>query len=182
MDARASEQGVDSNCGSSRSCRGTGVKEWIYFARFGARGPIKIGRTGYQPRDRVRNLSCTSPVEVFLIGAMVTKRAVEEEYEIHARLRPFRVRGEWFEAKAALQEMRRLGRRILPLEMLKPKKPKTSLAGKYHQFVFGVPKRIYDAVKRSAHDRQISMSAVVVEIIAKGSEAKKRRSGQSGRR
>ena len=99
------------------------MKCWIYFARHGTDGPIKIGRA-YDPHKRVRDLSVGSPVALILLGAMLSTRAVEEETEIHDRLRASWIRGEWFVADAALQEMKLLADRVLvPDEIRRQKTP-----------------------------------------------------------
>ena len=94
------------------------MKAWIYFARFSSAGPIKIGRTHYNPRDRVRNIDCNGPFRITLLGAML-ESSKDEEQQIHKRLRSHRVRGEWFEAKAALRARRQFGVRVLSAEALK---------------------------------------------------------------
>jgi hypothetical protein len=94
------------------------VKSWIYFARHGAAGPIKIGRAA-DPHKRVRDLAVGSPIALVLLGAVLSDRPEEEEVEIHTRLSEHCIRGEWFVAAAALQEMKRLEMRVIFPEELK---------------------------------------------------------------
>jgi hypothetical protein len=93
------------------------VKAWIYFARCGTDGPIKIGRA-FDPRNRVRDLTIGSPTPLLLLGAVLSERAAEEETEIHERLHKECIRGEWFEAEAALREMFSLRERLVTPESL----------------------------------------------------------------
>lgn len=69
------------------------VKGWVYFARFGTDGPIKIGNAR-NPKRRVNRLSVCSPREIFLLGAMMSHAAEKEETGLHKRLAGHRVRGE----------------------------------------------------------------------------------------
>lgn len=88
------------------------MKSWIYFARYGETGPIKIGRAD-DPHRRVQDLNVATPVQLVLLGAMFSEYADTEEDEIHQRLAVHHVRGEWFEATAVLAEMDRSGSRLL---------------------------------------------------------------------
>lgn len=94
------------------------MKSWIYFARHGTEGPIKIGRAA-DPHKRARDLAVGSPVVLVLLGAVLSDRPEKEEAEIHARLREHCIRGEWFVADAALQEMKRLEARVVFPDELK---------------------------------------------------------------
>lgn len=103
------------------------MKSWIYFARHGADGPIKIGRA-YNPHKRVRDLSVGSPIALVILGAVLSMHAEEEEDEIHDRLREHCIRGEWFAAEAVRQEMFRLGSRLIGPEDVSPQEtPNDSL-------------------------------------------------------
>jgi hypothetical protein len=93
------------------------MKSWIYFARCGEQGPIKIGHAD-DPHRRVADLNVGSPVQLFLLCAMLSDRAVEEEDELHDRLCAHRVRGEWFEAGPVLEEMKRLESRLVAAEQV----------------------------------------------------------------
>jgi len=68
-------------------------KGWVYFARFGADGPIKIG-CAQNPLQRVRNLSIASPVAIRLLGAMSCRDPEGEETKLHTKLQKHQVRGE----------------------------------------------------------------------------------------
>jgi len=104
------------------------VKCWIYFARHGSDGPIKIGRT-YDPARRLGSLSIGTPVTLELLGALLSDRAEEEEAEIHARLQQCLIRGEWFTAEGALQEMKALKAQIVaPDKVFRLETPNDSLA------------------------------------------------------
>lgn len=88
------------------------MKSWIYFARCGEQGPIKIGHAD-DPHRRVMDLNVGSPVRLFLLSAMLSERAAEEEDELQEHFREHRVRGEWFEAMPVLEEMKRLESRLV---------------------------------------------------------------------
>jgi hypothetical protein len=88
------------------------VKSWVYFARYGLEGPIKIGRAD-DPRRRVGDLNVATPVQLILLGALLSEQADIEEVEIQRRLGAYRVKGEWFDATAALAEMDRQATRLV---------------------------------------------------------------------
>lgn len=93
------------------------MKSWIYFARYGEHGPIKIGR-GDNPRRRVADLNVGTPAQLILLDGMLSDQAVEEEDELHDRLRAFHVRGEWYDAEIVLEEMKRLGSRLVGADQI----------------------------------------------------------------
>lgn len=97
------------------------MKGWVYFARQGASGPIKIGRA-VDPHKRVRDLSVGSPIPLVILGAVLSEAYEEEEAEIHARLDERCVQGEWFVAEVAFCEMKRLEARMVSPEELIPQK------------------------------------------------------------
>lgn len=88
------------------------MKVWIYFLRGGSDGPIKVGYA-QDPFFRAQDLSTGSPVELILLGAMMSERPRAEEQEIHDRLASYRVKGEWYEADAVFAEMQAHAQRIL---------------------------------------------------------------------
>ena len=94
------------------------MKGWIYFARHGLEGPIKIGRTE-DPFRRLMDLSVGTPIELVLLGAMLSEQTSLEEEEIKQRLSVHHIRGEWFKAEAVLNEMARLGSRVVPPDQVK---------------------------------------------------------------
>lgn len=131
------------------------MKAWIYFAQFGAAGPIKIGRA-YDPHQRVKGLSCCAPAEIFLLGAVLSGHAEAEEKELHACLRKHHIRGEWFEAAAAMSAMECLGSRLVSAEALKHQKPLVD--GITAQVAFRVRGREIAAWKRAAKRAGIPLS------------------------
>jgi hypothetical protein len=80
------------------------MRGWVYFARSGIQGPIKIGHA-LDVQQRLINLSIASPVEVVLLGAFLSENAEADEKHIHQKLAPYRIKGEWFQAEGALAEM-----------------------------------------------------------------------------
>lgn len=83
------------------------MRGWVYFARSGSQGPIKIGHT----RDvlsRLGGLSIGSPIEIVLLGALLSEQAARDEKLLQKKLAPHRIKGEWFQAEAVLHEMRAL--------------------------------------------------------------------------
>ena len=94
------------------------MKSWIYFARYGSEGPIKIGRS-YDPHERVANLACGTPNQLRLLGAMISAHADLEEEELKQKLSKYCIKGEWFTAEAVLEEIERLGARVVsPMEVM----------------------------------------------------------------
>ena len=65
----------------------------IYFIQCGVGGPIKIGHSD-NPRNRLRGLQSANPFKLVLRGVIGGDRT--DEQIMHNRLRPKRVRGEWF--------------------------------------------------------------------------------------
>ena len=84
--------------------------------RFGADGPIKVGRAN---NPRVRRASLSMPVEPILLGAMESEDAKREEAALHERLAAHRVRGEWFGAEAVLALMSTLEDRLVMPEQIR---------------------------------------------------------------
>lgn len=97
------------------------MKGWIYFARHGADGPIKIGRA-VDPHKRARDLSVGSPIPLVIFGAVLSEAYEEEETEIHVRLDEHCIQGEWFVAEAAFSEMKRLEARMVPADEIIPQR------------------------------------------------------------
>lgn len=146
------------------------VKSWVYFAQFGTDGPIKIGYAN-DPLQRVRNFTSGSPVPISLLGVVLSVRGKEEEAKIHKRLRKAHIRGEWFEAEAALREMRRLKGRVIAPEMLKGNKALSLLNTSFVQFRARARELI--AWKKAAKLANESLSAWVRKML--GRHARDRR-------
>jgi hypothetical protein len=72
---------------------------WLYFIQQGGDGPIKIGRAT-NVRRRLSELRDGSPDELYLIAAI--RGGADLERDVHAALRDYWIRGEWFEADAVL--------------------------------------------------------------------------------
>lgn len=66
----------------------------VYFVQVTGGGPIKIGYTEGDPRSRMVKIQCDCPWPVALIGAVAGD--FEEEQAFHAKLKDFRIQGEWF--------------------------------------------------------------------------------------
>lgn len=67
----------------------------VYFVRVRPDGPIKIGFTGDPcPETRLGSLQVGCPWEIDLIGSAAGD--LTDEHRLHARLEPYRMRGEWF--------------------------------------------------------------------------------------
>ena len=92
-------------------------KGWVYFARLGADGPIKIGHS-VNPRRRVAALSSLSPYAITLLTAMPCDDSYSEEQLLHKKLTTSRIKGEWFATAAARNEMEHLAERLVPLDRL----------------------------------------------------------------
>lgn len=128
---------------------------WIYFARFGADGPIKIGR-GSNPCERVVSLAVGSPVPLVLLGAMRSEHMAVEEAALHEKLLAHRVRGEWFVAEAVMCEMQLLAHRILAPEDIHVESPQL------HIRLWPEELELWKSVAR---DRGMSLTAWVCEAL-----------------
>lgn len=67
---------------------------YIYFIQVEGSGPIKIGITRHNPRQRMVKIQCDCPWPVQLLGAI--NGGFEEEAAIHCELKQFNIQGEWF--------------------------------------------------------------------------------------
>lgn len=71
------------------------TERWVYFAQGDDGGPIKIGVTTNDPRQRIDNLQTGYPFgRLRLVGLI--RGSDRTEGEIHRRFRHLRMRGEWF--------------------------------------------------------------------------------------
>lgn len=77
-------------------------RSWVYFARAGEDGPVKIGHAK-DVRSRLSSMQTGCPIPLTLLGVLPGGR--EREAEFHARFAALRVRGEWFRAEGALAEL-----------------------------------------------------------------------------
>jgi hypothetical protein len=75
--------------------------EKIYAIQEGTRGPIKIGYGDAEAR--LKALKVGNPRELTIILDWPGGRA--EEQAIHAKLAPYRIRGEWFQDCRAVMEV-----------------------------------------------------------------------------
>jgi len=66
----------------------------IYFIQCGTNGPIKIGYTNKDVKERVAQLQTACPYELKLLW--VTDGDQETEQDIHESLKHEHIRGEWF--------------------------------------------------------------------------------------
>jgi predicted DNA binding CopG/RHH family protein len=137
------------------------MKAWIYFAQSVDGGPIKIGRA-HDPLRRMRELSLLSPVRIVLLGTMISEQAVVEEKTIHGQLQAHRIRGEWFEADAALVEMQRHADRLTEPHVL-PTERQTRRENKESRIDLRLSHEQRVAYYAAAAARSISFSAWVRE-------------------
>jgi len=70
------------------------MTSYIYFIQVDGGGPIKIGITGHDPRQRMVKIQSDCPWPVSLIGAV--EGALEDEASLHQELSAFNTQGEWF--------------------------------------------------------------------------------------
>jgi hypothetical protein len=73
----------------------------MYFLG-GEQGPIKIGWTKGDPETRLRALQTGNPTLLSILGTIECSQQVETL--THVRLNHCRLRGEWFDRQAALDE------------------------------------------------------------------------------
>jgi hypothetical protein len=88
-----SAQGVEAGPGS----RGP----WVYFIQAGEGGPIKIGFTALNPRQRLSTLQIGNAESLNLLGAAAG--TYQDEQQIHEQFAAARIRGEWFAPTDALR-------------------------------------------------------------------------------
>ena len=132
------------------------MKGWVYFARLNADGPIKIGKA-VNPRRRVASLSSLSPQPILLLAAMRCDDSAVEEQQLHDRLAADRIKGEWFAATAVLEEMQRLGDRLVPLDML-PSSSSSETLGRSAMVRVRATEEEYTAWKRASSRADQSLS------------------------
>jgi hypothetical protein len=80
---------------SGCSCRCCPIGLKLYFVWAKGTAFFKIGFTKRCVADRVDEIDSYSPLELLIAG--VRTAAPGDERRIHAKLRTYRVRGEWFE-------------------------------------------------------------------------------------
>lgn len=68
----------------------------IYFIQIEGTEYVKVGRAS-NPQKRLMNLSCAHPFPLELVHTFRTENDVVVEKQIHAYLKPYRMRGEWFD-------------------------------------------------------------------------------------
>ena len=66
----------------------------IYFIQCGKNGPIKIGYTNKDVKERMAQLQTACPYELKLLW--ITDGGPEEEQTLHHNLKHENIRGEWF--------------------------------------------------------------------------------------
>lgn len=70
--------------------------EYVYIVHCLGTDYYKIGISTIPPLARLANLQTGCPMNLSMIHVFANLGAAELEREIHARLRQFRMRGEWF--------------------------------------------------------------------------------------
>lgn len=67
---------------------------YIYFIQVAGGGPVKIGITRHDPRQRMVKIQSDCPWPVQLLGAI--KGDIDQEAIFHRQLEEFKLQGEWF--------------------------------------------------------------------------------------
>jgi len=67
----------------------------IYVIQAGKNGPVKIGQTSGEIKDRISQLQTGCPYELKLVW-LFPKGTIEAEAQAHKDLEAERIRGEWF--------------------------------------------------------------------------------------
>jgi hypothetical protein len=80
--------------------RGTNILGWVYFIHAPSAGLIKIGWSGFDPRERLDKIRCTSPVPVEPMAT--TRGKLAEEKAFHRKFRDDWSHGEWFRSSPEL--------------------------------------------------------------------------------
>ena len=66
----------------------------IYFIQSGKSGPIKIGYTSKNPKERLRSLQTASPKKLSLLGTI--DGGIEDEKALHIKFKSSKATNEWF--------------------------------------------------------------------------------------
>lgn len=74
------------------------MTSYIYFIQVDGGGPIKIGITRHDPRQRMVKIQSDCPWPVSLIG--VVMGGLDDEASLHRELSQFNTQGEWFNPTA----------------------------------------------------------------------------------
>lgn len=83
-------------------------QSYVYFIQRGSSGPIKIGKSTGNPKERLRELQISSPERLYLIGFI---HGVERD--VHERFATLRISGEWFSPNEDLIRFVRLNQASL---------------------------------------------------------------------
>lgn len=75
----------------------------IYFVQAEIGGPVKVGYTGGEPAERIRDLQCGSPFKLRLLGTIEGNQAAERA--LHKRFAEHRLHGEWFRPCREIREL-----------------------------------------------------------------------------
>jgi hypothetical protein len=67
----------------------------VYFIQVGADGPVKIGKTSKDPRERLCDLQIGMPFDL-RIRAVMLDETLGVEDELHGRFSHLHIRGEWY--------------------------------------------------------------------------------------
>lgn len=76
---------------------------YVYFVQSGTSGPIKIGQTMCDFRDRLTSLQTSSVEKLHPLGILVATDQFNEK-SLHARFAGIRLHGEWFSPTPTLLE------------------------------------------------------------------------------
>lgn len=79
----------------------------IYFIQAGKNGPIKIGHTNGDVKERLQQLQNGCPYELILLWCI--KGTPEDEAYLHKKFKPEQIRGEWFRPCRQLLEYIEVG-------------------------------------------------------------------------
>ena len=72
----------------------------IYFIQAGRKGPVKIGYTKNNIRDRLKNLQAATAEKLHLIGVLPGE--VRNEKELHVKFKDLNIHGEWYKPETEL--------------------------------------------------------------------------------
>lgn len=79
----------------------------VYFIQAGEHGPVKIGRTSYEPASRLSSLQTGNAIKLTIIGTCDESEEYSEK-DLHRLLSMDRIRGEWFFATDQLYDYVRM--------------------------------------------------------------------------
>jgi hypothetical protein len=139
----------------------------VYFFQIakiakGVSSPVKIGFTRYSPRTRCRDIEMYLPWKLNFLGAFCCASPEREETALKRRLAAYRIKGEWFEAAAALRELKGMATRLPPCGF---DQSCSAQEGSEDRLLIRIPTALKEGIKRRAKRNGTSIARTVISDI-----------------